>query len=117
MTGQWIFAGVMALFGVLVIRAGLRIIRERSTRTVRFAAGQIKVEIVSGFPALLIALAYLAFGAACLYPVGQMALSALQNAAVPAWDALILPPVVGFFGLFLFAVVIGLATSLFRRGD
>ncbi len=117
MTGQWIFAVVMALLGVLVIRAGLRIFRERSTRTVRFVGDQIKVDIIGGFPALLIGLAYVGFGAACLFPVVQLAMASLANTSLRGWDRLIVPPVAGFFGLFVFAVLVGLVSSLFRRKD
>jgi hypothetical protein len=114
-TGQWIFAIGTALLGVLIIRAGLRILRERTTRSVRFGTGQIKVDLITGFPALLIGIGYVVFGVICLFPLGQLGVAALQNTMLPTWNQLIPLPLFGFFGLFIFVVIVGLVASLFTR--
>jgi hypothetical protein len=117
MTSQWVFAIGLALLGLLVIRAGLRILRERSTRGVRFSGGQIKVDLITDFPALLIGIGYVVFGFICLVPLGQSGLAALQNTAAPQLGQMITLPLVGFFGLFIFVVVVGFMAGLFTRRD
>jgi hypothetical protein len=115
MSGEWVYAIGIALLGALIIRAGLRILRERTTRGVRFAAGQIKVDLITDFPALLIGIGYVVFGIVCILPLGQVALAALQNETMPAWSQLLTLPLAGFVGLFIFVVVIGLLAGLLTR--
>lgn len=117
MTSQWVFAIGLALLGLLVIRAGLRILRERTTRGVRFTAGQIKVDLIAGLPALLIGIGYIVFGVICLVPLGQSGLAAMQNSTMPMLSQLITLPLIGFFGLFIFVVVVGFMAGLFTHRD
>jgi hypothetical protein len=116
-TGQWIFAIGTALLGMLIIHAGLRILRERTTRSVRLTAGQIKVDLITGFAATLIGIGYVVFGVMCLTPLGQLGLAAIQNSVVPTLSQLIVLPLFGFLGLFIFVVAVGFLSGVFTRRD